>query len=115
MVVSEVAPRAQRFAVATTVLFRPPGSGVWREGWTLNISRTGVLFHADDPAPAARSAMEFILALPVFGPAPNVQVHCIGQVARVAPEACAGSRCAVATTIEGYRFLPGLNAQKVGE
>ena len=40
-------PRAPRFVIPLAILYRTPGDAAWLEGWTENISRSGVLFRAD--------------------------------------------------------------------
>lgn len=107
-------PRATRFAVATSIQFREPGSAEWRQGRTLNISRTGVLFVAASPLPRASSELECIVALPVFGPGPAVSVLCWGRVARVEWDETVDGRRSAAVTIDGYRFLSRLGPQNEG-
>lgn len=46
---SRFVPRAQRFPLPSSILYRPAGEVRWREGQTKNVSRSGVLFHGQEP------------------------------------------------------------------
>ncbi len=86
-----------------TLRYRPWGDRLWREGLTENISRSGVLFRAEQPVPV-KSAIEMLLALPVeVGGGENSIVICRGRVVRTEPGKDDGS-LAVAATITGYRL-----------
>ena len=78
------------------------------------MSRTGVLFAAASPLPRTSSALECIVALPVFGPGPAVSVLCWGRVARVGWGETIDGRRSAAVTIDGYRFLSSLSPQSAG-
>ncbi len=41
-------PRAERFPLTVPVYFRKTGASHWLDGTTVNISRTGILFKADE-------------------------------------------------------------------
>lgn len=96
--------RARRFPIRTSLLFRGRGELEWRHGLTVNVSRTGVLFHADGPLPGAGQAVDFILTLPLGGSTPASQVRSTGRVVRTAPGVHAGLGHAVAVSIDGYAF-----------
>lgn len=105
MIGNQAQRRAQRYAIATSLLFRRRGDPGWRAARTLNLSSTGVLFRADGPAPDPGCDVEFILTLPLFEAPPGTQVRCTGRVVRVTSGGLASEGCAVATTIMDYEFL----------
>jgi hypothetical protein len=87
-----------------TMRYRPTGERLWSEGLTENISRSGVLFRADQPVPV-RATIEMLLALPVeVGGGENAIVICRGRVVRTEPADNEDQRPAVAATITGYRL-----------
>jgi hypothetical protein len=97
-------PRAPRFPIRMTLRYRPSGDSFWREGRTENISRSGVLFRADQPVPVL-ATIEMLLALPVeVGGGENAIVICRGRVVRTEPPRDDDARPAVAATITGYRL-----------
>jgi len=55
--------RPPRKKLHVSVRYRGPGDGRWHVGETQNISRTGVLFHADSALPL-EGAIELVLVLP---------------------------------------------------
>lgn len=65
--------RAQRFAIPMTLRYRPAGQGNWKKGTVENISRTGVLFHAQEQV-AVQTAVDITLVLegPQIEKAPEV-------------------------------------------
>jgi hypothetical protein len=48
-------PRAQRFPIQLPFHYRKSGMQGWQDGRTINISRTGILFYADQRIPADSS------------------------------------------------------------
>ncbi len=96
--------RARRFPIEARLRFRSVGDPDWREGRTLNLSHSGVLFAAPSPLPGVASPIEFTLFLPSLGVPGNARVHCHGRVVRhtAADAAC---RAGLAATIEQYEFL----------
>jgi hypothetical protein len=44
--------RAQRFPIAVPIHFRKSGMPHWVQERTVNISRTGIVFHAEEDIPA---------------------------------------------------------------
>jgi hypothetical protein len=97
-------PRAVRYEVAASVMYRCVGEEYWREGRTVNVSRSGVLFESASPVLAAATRIEFILLLPSLGLPGRSRVQCQGRVVRQmrVPE---GGGCAMAATIDAYDFL----------
>jgi len=94
--------RARRFPIRASLLFRRRGESAWRHGLTVNVSRTGVLFHADGPLPGAGQGVDFVLTLPLDGSTPAPQVRSTGRVARTMPAAHGGLGHTVAVSIDGY-------------
>jgi hypothetical protein len=43
----ELKPRAQRFTVTLPIKYRAVNESEWQDGKTVNISHTGILFHAN--------------------------------------------------------------------
>ena len=76
--------RAQRFAIPMTLRYRPAGQGNWKKGTVENISRSGVLFRAQEEV-AARTAVDIALVLesPVSGQPPEVLCWC--EIVRSVP------------------------------
>jgi hypothetical protein len=99
---SHVQPRAPRLQLRAPIAFRTSPSGTWAEGWTIDISRSGVLFTVDSPIPGPAADLEFVINLSggaLQGPGvpllPNL--HCRGRVVRTA--ATAEGQPAVAASI----------------
>jgi hypothetical protein len=59
----KILPRAERIPVATQIDFRKIGSAEWHCGTTVNISRTGVLFQAEELVPV-NTPVEMKLEIP---------------------------------------------------
>jgi PilZ domain-containing protein len=98
--------RASRFPLHLLVLYRRVGEPDWRQGKTENISRSGVLFRAEELV-LPDTDVELRLALPAAAPGREPpEVSCRGRVVRtVSPsehEPLPGS----AVVIEHYDFLP---------
>jgi hypothetical protein len=90
---SEFFPRAPRLPLKAPIACRTSAAVPWVEGWTVNISRSGVLFSlpaASLPsAGQARADVEFVIRLSrgaLQGPGVAVlpDLHCRGRVVRVA-------------------------------
>ena len=79
--------RAPRFAIPLAILYRTPGDAAWLEGWTENISRSGVLFRADHQV-APETPVEMMLEIPTFIATPVAgPTICRGRIVRaVAPK-----------------------------
>jgi hypothetical protein len=98
--------RAPRFPLRIPVRYRPAGSdAAWRDGRSENISRSGVLFRADD-SPDSESAIEMMLTLgSELGADVAGVVICRGRVVRIEPGPPGDPRPTVAATIAGYRLV----------
>ena len=76
--------RATRFDLHLPLKYRLLGERDWRKGVTENVSRSGVLFRANEKL-SLHTQLEFNLVLPVgaAGPSP-AEVVCRGEVVRSA-------------------------------
>lgn len=97
-------PRAPRFAIPLWMLYRAAGESGWRAGRTENISRTGVLFTAEQLI-ERDSAIEMLLAMPsaVAGDRAGTAM-CRGRIVRAVAPANAGERPGLAAAI--LNWLP---------
>ena len=94
--------RAQRFPLHLPLRYRPVGESSWREGLTENISRSGVLFRAQDLLQVSTPVeLTFMLSVADL----NSEVFCRGQVVRTVPPAGPSDPPALAATIADYHFL----------
>lgn len=102
--------RATRYDLHIPLKYRPVGENKWREGTTENISRSGVLFRADEKI-TPHTLLEFNLVLPEgpAGPAP-AEIVCRGEVVRrEGPEAARQGRTLAAKIVQ-YHFEHGSKA-----
>jgi PilZ domain len=98
------AGRAPRYPIQISMLYRSPGNKQWRQGRTENISRSGVLFRADQQM-SLEAPIEMLLALPVEATGGrNASVICRGRVVRTEGVPDAETERAVAATITNYRL-----------
>lgn len=104
----EVSPaRAQRFQLQLPLRYRRIGEKIWHQGTTENISRSGMLFKADEELqPSAQLEISLVLPAEIAGLAAT-EVVCRGEVVRtVAPRADKLSP-ALAARILQYHFQHG--------
>ncbi len=99
-------PRATRYDIAAPLMYRWLGEVPWRLGRTENISRSGVLFKAAVPALPLSTRVEFFIKLPDAGTPTGSWVQCQGRLVRHCGAALMGA-CAMAATIDEYKFLGG--------
>lgn len=86
--------------------YRGVDEATWREGRTQNISRSGVLFSADELM-APQTPVELLLFLPAGLPSqPAAAIQCRGEIVRQVPPEPLGMVPALAARIHGYRFVP---------
>ena len=97
--------RARRFPIAAHLTYREHGGTAWRQGITINVSRTGILFRADGPPPGTREPLEIVLTLAFSRFAPARHVRCTARVARIAPGDLSWGGRAVAVAIAKYALL----------
>jgi PAS domain S-box-containing protein len=97
--------RAPRLPVCLPLRYRLPGETRWRQGTTENVSRSGVLFHAEQSL-EPRSELEINLVLPIeIEGIGGAEVLCRGEVVRIAhPEEAEVSPSLAARFLE-YRLL----------
>jgi hypothetical protein len=75
--------RAQRFPISMSIRYRKYGASYWLSGKTINISRTGILFLANDQLPI-KSDWDFYILFPF-----KVALRCRGSVVRSEESMCA--------------------------
>jgi hypothetical protein len=97
--------RAERFAMEITIHYREEGSTRWREGTTMNISASGMLFQPEQPVrPRAILDIAFALPVAVRGEEP-AEVNCRGTVIREAHDSRPEERPVAAVSITSYRIV----------
>lgn len=77
---AEIVDRAARFVLNLPMRYRCKGEGDWTAGKTVNVSRSGVLFAADDN-PQPGTALEMWLEMSGENPA-CAAIFCTGMVVR---------------------------------
>jgi hypothetical protein len=98
-------PRAQRFPIETRFRYRIGGEPAWREGTTINISRSGILFRAQkEIVPRAMLQMRIVFPSELTGYDP-VSIVCWGPVIRSESDGASGSDRMLAAAIIRYRFI----------
>jgi PAS domain S-box-containing protein len=100
-------PRAQRFTLQMPVRYRRAGEQAWHVGTTENISRSGVLFRADDILePSTLLEMNLVLPVEIAGLA-AAEVVCRGEVVRAVEPQQPEVSPALAARILQYHFQHG--------
>jgi PilZ domain len=98
--------RARRFVIHMPLRYHQPGENVWRHGRVENISRTGVLFSAEELMDLS-APIEMRFQLPVeIGGATAAQVLCAGEIVRTVPPPSSGQLPFLAAQIRTYQFIP---------
>ena len=99
--------RAQRFNLQLPVKYRLLGQDKWREGTTENISRSGMLFRAEEMIPA-NAQLEISLVLPAeIAGLSKAEVVCRGEIVRAMAPDHSTMHAAVAAKILQYHFQHG--------
>jgi hypothetical protein len=99
-----LAPRAPRFPIHATLHYRRSGGQDWIESQTINISRSGLLFHANTPLePKTPVEMQILFPSEITGGNPT-NVVCWGTVVRAEPASAPDMHPSMAATIVQYRF-----------
>jgi len=99
--------RAQRFNLHLPLRYRTLGEQGWREGTTENISRSGVLFRAQEALqPNAQLEINLVLPPEIAG-LTATEVICRGEVVRTVESADNTLSPALAAKILQYRFRHG--------
>ncbi len=104
--------RARRFNLHLPLRYRPLGEKSWRPGTTENISRSGLLFQAQELLhPNAQLEISLVLPAEIAG-LPATEVICRGEVVRSVEIQGGAVTPALAAKILQYRFQHGA---RVGE
>jgi len=99
--------RAQRFNLHLPLKYRPVGDLNWREGTTENISRSGLLFRAEEAmSPSAQVEINLVLPPEIAGLSP-AEVICRGEVVRTIDAETPAMNPALAAKILQYHFHHG--------
>jgi two-component system cell cycle sensor histidine kinase/response regulator CckA len=99
--------RAQRFNLHLPLKYRLLGEPDWREGTTENISRSGMLFRADETiAPSAQLEINLVLPPEIAGLS-QAEVVCRGEVVRTVKSDTPSVSPALAAKILQYHFQHG--------
>jgi len=105
---AEVSPsRAQRFYIQLPLRYRRLGEKEWHVGTTENISRSGMLFEADELLqPAAQLEINLVLPAEIAGLS-STEVVCRGEVVRTVQSRGETVSPALAARILQYHFQHG--------
>ena len=99
--------RATRFDLHLPLKYRLVGESGWREGTTENISRSGMLFQAEEPIPAnAQLEINLVLPAEIAGLA-AAEVVCRGEVVRAVTTEAGTVSPTLAAKILQYHFQHG--------
>ncbi|MGA8618434.1 MAG: ATP-binding protein [Candidatus Sulfotelmatobacter sp.] len=99
--------RAQRFQLQLPLKYRRLDEEKWHDGKTRNISRSGLLFQAEDPLqPNVVLEINLVLPAEIAGLSPT-EVVCRGEVVRTVAAAGEEMPPALAAKILQYRFQHG--------
>ena len=99
--------RARRFNLHLPLRYRPLGEKSWRPGTTENISRSGLLFQAQEMLnPSAQLEISLVLPAEIAGLAAT-EVICRGEIVRSIESQTQGVHPAVAAKILQYHFQHG--------
>jgi PAS domain S-box-containing protein len=104
----EIPPtRAQRFQLHLPLRYRRLGENAWHEGTTENISRSGMLFQADELLqPSSQLEINLVLPQEIAGLSAT-EVVCRGEVVRTVEHVGNGLSPALAARILQYHFQHG--------
>ena len=99
--------RAQRFALHLPLKYRLVGENDWRQGTTENISRSGLLFRAEEAIPP-NAQLEINLVLPAeIAGLSAAEVVCRGEIVRTVAAETPTTPPALAAKILQYHFQHG--------
>ncbi len=102
MAAPSFSPRAPRYAIPISVLYRMKGEKAWLEGRTENISKSGVLVRAARTL-APETPVEMLLDIPAHLPSPfGGMTMCRGRIVRAVDPSALEDRPAFAATILEY-------------
>ncbi len=97
--------RAPRYPIVAPVFYKPYGGTEWHVGTTVNISRSGVLFHGGMDI-AVKTPLEMQIEFPaeVTGDS-GTRLTCWGPVVRKIAPTSQDPLPALAASISRYRFI----------
>src|SRR6266478_2549675 len=99
--------RAQRFNLHLPLRYRQVGEQGWRQGTTSNISRSGLLFNAEEVLqPNSQLEINLVLPAEIAGLSPT-EVVCRGEVVRAVDTLGTSTSPALAAKILQYHFQHG--------
>ncbi len=75
-------PRAQRFVLATPLLYRVLNGRAWERGITINFSESGMLLEAAHPIPLGTRLEVSLQLAEQVGSVQAGDVRCVGEVVR---------------------------------
>jgi hypothetical protein len=97
-------PWAPRFSIPIAILYRTPGDATWAEGWTENISKSGVLFRAQRHI-KLDTPVEMMMEIPTWIATPVAGATiCRGRIVRAVPPSPLEDRPAFAAKILEYEL-----------
>ena len=103
--------RAQRFNLNLPLKYRQIGQTAWHTGTTENISRSGLLFRAEELiSPNSQLEINLVLPAEIAGLA-SAEVMCRGEIVRAVQPENASVNPALAAKILQYRFQHGRIAE----
>jgi len=103
--------RAHRFNLRLPLRYRKVGEQGWRQGTTENISRSGMLFQAEEVLqPNAQLEINLVLPAEIAGLSPT-EVVCRGEVVRAVASGETATTPALAAKILQYHFQHGPRAE----
>ena len=104
--------RARRFNLHLPLRYRPLGEKSWRPGTTENISRSGLLFEAQEVlSPNAQVEISLVLPAEIAGLGAT-EVMCRGEVVRSIEAQGQGVNPALAAKILQYHFQHGTHVSE---
>jgi hypothetical protein len=106
MVESAQINRAPRFPLHVPIHYRKSGILNWHDGRTLNISRTGVLFHTDE-----NLKTDLKLEIRIYLPKDTI-LACQGTIVRTEPTVSTKTMKGLAARISHWRLLSLKKAQE---
>lgn len=106
-------PRAERFALPIAILYRSSGERDWRPGLTENISRSGILFRAEQRL-EPNTVLEMMVDLPTLleTPASGSALR-RGRVVRAIAPTTREKRPAVAAAFVDFYSTPPVDPRRI--
>ncbi len=107
------ADRAPRFAIPIAILYRTPGDLAWLEGWTENISKSGILFRAHQQIPP-NTPVEMMMEIPTFIATPVAGAAiCRGRIVRTVAPTAREDRHSMAAAILEYELARPFDPRRI--